>query len=84
MILNAEPIIPFEATAWLSCLFYAPGCHVELPEHIDEFHAHYYLTKHNCVDLDGRLVADGVPTNIIKSLSVNINKGVINNVSLTR
>jgi len=79
IILNAAPVIPLESQNWLDLLIYSPGNHVELPGHVDEFHAYYHLSKHPCVNREGYLSTVGAPTNLLSSRAVTLSKRVIKN-----
>ena len=83
VILNAAPVIPEQTYGWLNKLMYSPGHTTKIPDHVDEFHAYYWLTQFGCVDEKGRFNNTGAPVNILGTLSVTISKGFIKNVIIT-
>lgn len=82
-ILNGEPVTPDETILWLNRLVYSPGQTTKLPESVDEFHAYYWLSVHNCVNESDKMVADGTPVNILGINSVTVSRGYIKNAIIT-
>lgn len=80
VLINVAPDIPPETTQWLSRLRYAPEKMTEIPQSMDEFHVHYWLTINNCVDENDRLVPEGAPVGVVGVRGVSIFRGYIKNV----